>query len=143
MNARAALGRYGEDVAARRLTAAGLTILARNWRCRYGEIDIVASDGDALVICEVKARRGGTWQDPMAAVTPRKAERLRRLAERWLAGSKMRPAPSGSTIAAAPTSFICKARCTALTLGNALTWSRTRSHSPWGNSHRQPVSNGL
>ena len=85
MNARAALGRYGEDVAARRLTAAGLTILARNWRCRYVEIDIVASDGDALVICEVKARRGGTWQDPMAAVTPRKAERLRRLAERWLA----------------------------------------------------------
>src|SRR5690606_30277243 len=64
-------------------------------------------------------------------------------APRWLAGSKMRPLPSGSTIAAAPTSFICRLRCVALTLDNALTWSRTRSHSACGNSHRQPLSNGL
>lgn len=82
---RRALGRYGEELAARRLTEAGMSILERNWRCREGEIDIVASDGDAVVICEVKARRAGGYEHPMAAVTPRKAERLRRLAARWLA----------------------------------------------------------
>ncbi|MBH1934003.1 YraN family protein [Streptomyces sp. AV19] len=90
MNARRALGRYGEDLAVRRLAEAGMTVLARNWRCREGEIDVVALDGDALVVCEVKARRAGPggqpgpYEHPMAAVTPGKAERLRRLAARWL-----------------------------------------------------------
>ncbi|WP_128380954.1 YraN family protein [Streptomyces cavernae] len=85
-NARSALGRYGEDLAARRLTEAGMTVLERNWRGgRTGEIDIVARDGDALVFCEVKTRRGGGgFQHPMAAVTQVKADRLRGLAERWL-----------------------------------------------------------
>jgi putative endonuclease len=83
--ARGALGRYGEDLAARRLAEAGMTVLERNWRCgRTGEIDIVARDGDVLVVCEVKTRRGGAFQHPMAAVTPKKAERLRGLAERWI-----------------------------------------------------------
>ncbi|OON76405.1 YraN family protein [Streptomyces tsukubensis] len=85
MDVRRALGRYGEDIAARRLTGAGMEILARNWRCgRAGEIDIVARDGDVLVICEVKTRRDARFEHPMAAVGPEKAERLRRLAERWL-----------------------------------------------------------
>ncbi|MFG2672473.1 MULTISPECIES: YraN family protein [unclassified Streptomyces] len=84
MNARGALGRYGEDLAARLLTEAGMSVLERNWRCRTGEIDIVALDGDALVICEVKTRRAGGFEHPMAAVTPAKADRLRRLAELWL-----------------------------------------------------------
>lgn len=85
MNARSALGRFGETVAARRLTAAGMTVLERNWRCgRTGEIDIVARDGDVLVVCEVKTRRTGAFEHPMAAVTPEKAERLRGLAERWI-----------------------------------------------------------
>ncbi|MFI1973101.1 YraN family protein [Streptomyces cinnamoneus] len=84
MNARGGLGRYGEDLAARRLTEAGMTVLARNWRCRDGEVDIVAMDGDALVICEVKTRREGPYEHPMGAVTPAKADRLRRLAGRWL-----------------------------------------------------------
>ncbi|GAA3181074.1 YraN family protein [Streptomyces virens] len=83
--ARSALGRYGETLAARRLTQTGMTVLARNWRCgRTGEIDIVARDGDALVVCEVKTRRSGNFQHPMEAVTPAKADRLRALAERWL-----------------------------------------------------------
>ncbi|MDX2679035.1 YraN family protein [Streptomyces soliscabiei] len=83
--ARGALGGYGEELAARRLTEAGMTVLERNWRCgRTGEIDIVARDGDVLVVCEVKTRRGGAFQHPMAAVTPEKAERLRGLAERWI-----------------------------------------------------------
>ncbi|MBC2874708.1 MULTISPECIES: YraN family protein [Streptomyces] len=84
MDARRALGRYGEDLAVRRLTEAGMTVLARNWRCREGEIDVVAHDRDALVVCEVKTRRAGAYQHPMAALTAVKAERLRRLAGRWL-----------------------------------------------------------
>ena len=85
MNARSALGRYGEDLAARRLAEAGMTVLERNWRCgRTGEIDIVARDGDTLVVCEVKTRRTGAYEHPMAAVTPEKAQRLRGLAERWI-----------------------------------------------------------
>ncbi|MFD4034020.1 YraN family protein [Streptomyces sp. NBC_01102] len=84
MNARGALGRYGEDVAARLLADAGMSVLQRNWRCRTGEIDIVARDGDAVVVCEVKTRRAGSFEHPMEAVTPAKADRLRRLAEVWL-----------------------------------------------------------
>lgn len=86
MNARGALGRYGEDVAVRTLTAAGMRILARNWRAgRAGEIDVVARDGDVLVLCEVKTRRPGPFGHPSAAITASKAERIRRLAELWLA----------------------------------------------------------
>ncbi|MFD3911183.1 YraN family protein [Streptomyces sp. NPDC088147] len=90
MNATGALGRYGEDLAARRLADAGMTVLARNWRCgRVGEIDIVARDRDSggrdvLVVCEVKTRRAGWFEHPMAAVTPVKADRLKRLAHCWL-----------------------------------------------------------
>ncbi|TQJ55965.1 YraN family protein [Streptomyces sp. NBC_00080] len=83
--ARGALGRYGEELAARRLVEAGMAVLERNWRCgRTGEIDIVARDGEVLVVCEVKTRSGGGFQHPMASVTPEKAERLRGLAERWI-----------------------------------------------------------
>ncbi|MFE3495499.1 YraN family protein [Streptomyces sp. NPDC059175] len=85
MNARGTLGRYGEELAARRLVQVGMTVLVRNWRAgRAGEIDIVARDGDALVVCEVKTRRAVAFQHPMAALTPAKAERLRELAQRWL-----------------------------------------------------------
>lgn len=91
--ARQVLGRQGEELAARQLQAAGLEILARNWRCRDGEIDIVALErtdpgGDVLVICEVKTRRGVGFGTPLEAVTPAKAARLRRLASRWLAAQR-------------------------------------------------------
>ena len=68
---RRALGRYGEDLAARRLSEAGMRILERNWRCREGEIDIVAADGDALVVCEVKTRRAGRLRTPHGGRPPR------------------------------------------------------------------------
>lgn len=84
MNNRGALGRYGEDLAARRLREAGMAILERNWRCREGELDIVARQANALVICEVKTRSAVGYQHPLSALTPRKAERLRRLASRWM-----------------------------------------------------------
>lgn len=80
-----AIGRFGEELAARHLEGAGLEILSRNWRCAEGEIDIVARDGDTLVICEVKTRSGAGFGDPAEAVTPPKAARLRRLSLRWLA----------------------------------------------------------
>lgn len=83
--ARGALGRYGEDVAARHLVDSGLSVLVRNWRCRAGEVDIVAREGDVLVVCEVKTRRGVAFGTPLDAVTPLKAARLRRLAAHWLA----------------------------------------------------------
>ncbi|NUS58223.1 MAG: YraN family protein, partial [Streptomycetaceae bacterium] len=81
----AAIGDYGERVAARFLADAGLVVLARNWRCALGELDLVVRDGPTLVVCEVKTRRIPAVEHPLAAVTPGKAERLRRLAERWIA----------------------------------------------------------
>lgn len=84
MRAKDAVGRYGENVAARHLTDAGLEILVRNWRCAEGEIDIVAREHGALVICEVKTRSSSAFGTPAEAVTRRKADRLRRLAWLWL-----------------------------------------------------------
>ncbi|MGH8867931.1 MAG: YraN family protein [Actinomycetes bacterium] len=91
MRAKDAVGRYGEDVAARYLAEAGMVVLARNWRCPHGEIDIVARDGDALVVCEVKTRTGTAFGSPFEAVTPIKAARLRRLAGLWLDEHGVRP----------------------------------------------------
>ena len=79
------LGGYGESIAAAYLTDAGLRVLDRNWRCRDGELDIVARDGDALVFCEVKTRRGTGYGQPVEAVGRIKQRRLRILAQRWLA----------------------------------------------------------
>jgi putative endonuclease len=85
MRVKDAIGAWGEQVAADALTAAGMEVLARNWRCADGEIDIVARDGATLVVCEVKTRSSTRYGDPTEAVTPVKAARLRRLAMRWLA----------------------------------------------------------
>jgi putative endonuclease len=82
-----ALGRFGEQLAVHHLQATGLEVLDRNWRCSIGEIDIVARDGDTLVICEVKTRRSLTFGHPVAAVTPIKLRRLRRLAAEWVSTS--------------------------------------------------------
>jgi putative endonuclease len=79
------LGAHGERIAAAFLTDAGLRVLDRNWRCRDGELDIVARDGDALVFCEVKTRRGTGYGQPVEAVGRAKQRRLRTLAQRWLA----------------------------------------------------------
>ncbi|WP_406282175.1 YraN family protein [Embleya sp. NBC_00896] len=79
-----AVGRYGERVAARYLVEQGMAVLDRNWRCRDGEIDIVARDGPTLVVCEVKTRRAGGFEHPLEAIGAVKTERLRVLAERWL-----------------------------------------------------------
>lgn len=82
--ARHDLGRRGEEAAARYLAAAGWLILDRNWRCREGELDIVARDGSELVFCEVKTRTSETFGAPVEAVDPAKLARLGRLARAWL-----------------------------------------------------------
>jgi len=84
MDEHLALGRYGEELAARYLRERGLRVLERNWRCTEGEIDIVALDGDWLVVCEVKTRAGTGVGDPVEAVTWEKAMRLRRLSAAYL-----------------------------------------------------------
>ncbi|MDP9498178.1 MAG: YraN family protein [Actinomycetota bacterium] len=82
---RAALGRYGEDLAEERYRAAGGQVLDRNWRCREGELDLVVLEPDGtLVFCEVKTRSGRGFGEPAEAVGAVKARRLRTVARRWL-----------------------------------------------------------
>lgn len=85
MRLKDAVGRYGERVAARHLVEAGLTIIEANWRCREGEIDIVALEGPVIVFCEVKTRSSVAFGSPAEAVTWSKQRRLRQLATRYLA----------------------------------------------------------
>ncbi|AXJ11201.1 YraN family protein [Arthrobacter sp. PM3] len=83
MRAKDVLGRRGEDIAAGYLQAQGLRIVERNWRCPEGEIDIIAFDGDALVIAEVKTRKSLAYGHPFEAVGADKLARLHRLAAAW------------------------------------------------------------
>jgi len=85
--ARRALGSSGEDAAAAWYEANGYRILARNWRCRQGEIDLVLRRGRTIVFCEVKTRTSASFGAPIEAVTRTKQLRLRALAARWLAES--------------------------------------------------------
>jgi len=83
---RAELGALGEQLAVDHLCAAGLVVLERNWRCRYGELDVVAADTAArtVVFVEVKTRTTDRFGGLAQAVTPDKVRRLRRLAALWL-----------------------------------------------------------
>ena len=78
------LGKRGEDVAAEYLAGMGLVVLSRNWRCRGGEVDVVATDGQRLIVCEVKTRSGTGYGELAEGVTPAKAARIRRAAAAWL-----------------------------------------------------------
>ncbi len=78
------LGRRGEALAADYLTGIGLVVLARNWRCRDGEVDLIATDGQRLVVCEVKTRSGTGYGEPSEGVTLAKAARIRRVTAAWL-----------------------------------------------------------
>ena len=89
--ARRAVGAYGERLAERYLQAQGLVVIARNWRCREGEVDLILRDGDAVVFCEVKTRRSTTFGTPAEAIVWRKVQRLRGLAARWLAETREHP----------------------------------------------------
>src|SRR5262245_20557295 len=89
--AKDSVGSYGERVAVAYLIDQGMVLLDRNWRCPEGEIDAVLRDGDTLVIAEVKTRRGDRFGSPAEALVPAKVARLRRLAVRWLAQSRVHP----------------------------------------------------
>ncbi|HID52034.1 MAG TPA: YraN family protein [Anaerolineae bacterium] len=84
-NGRKQLGAWGEGVAATRLEAEGYRIVARNWRCRQGEIDLIARAGETLVFVEVKTRRGRSMGAPEEALTPQKSRKLIQLAQIYLA----------------------------------------------------------
>jgi putative endonuclease len=90
MAAKDVLGRRGEDLAALYLEQRGLVVLSRNWRCRHGEIDLVATDAERLVVCEVKTRSGTRYGEPAEAVDRRKAARIRRVTQLWLAAHHVR-----------------------------------------------------
>ncbi|MDF5752709.1 YraN family protein [Spongiactinospora sp. TRM90649] len=90
MAAKDDLGKRGEQMAVDFLRARGWEVLDRNWRCREGELDIVARDGQALVVVEVKTRSGRTHGTALEAVNPLKLARLRFLVGRWLAGQAVR-----------------------------------------------------
>jgi putative endonuclease len=94
---RKALGMAGEDLAAAWYEARGYEVLARNWSCRDGELDIVLRRGRLNVFCEVKARSSGAFGLPAEAVGPLKQARVRRLAALWFAELSRgdRGAPSG------------------------------------------------
>ncbi len=79
------LGRAGEDIAADHLRSMGYEVVDRNWRCRAGELDVVALDNGVLVVCEVKTRSGTRFGSPLEAITPTKLGRLRGLAHAYLA----------------------------------------------------------
>ena len=85
---RAEIGTFGEQLAVEHLTAEGLRVLDRNWRCRYGELDVIAADSAArtAVFVEVKTRTSEVFGGVEQAVTPDKVRRLRRLAGLWLPG---------------------------------------------------------
>jgi putative endonuclease len=81
---RARVGAAGEALAARELTRRGYRVLARNWHCRYGELDIIAEDGSELVFVEVKTRRGTALGLPEEALTHTKRKRLLAAAQQYL-----------------------------------------------------------
>ncbi len=82
---RRALGAESERHAERYLRERGLQIVGRNVRTRFGELDIVARDGDELVFVEVKSRRAGSPGSPLDSMTHVKFQRLMRLAQEYLA----------------------------------------------------------
>ncbi len=88
---RQALGAYGERVAEEHLTAQGMTLLERNWRCAEGEIDLVLRDGVVLVVCEVKTRTSTTNGTPHEAITDAKLDRLQRLGTLWAEARSVAP----------------------------------------------------
>ncbi len=83
-NGRQQLGRWGEGVAATHLEAQGYQIVARNWRCARGEIDLVAKAGEVLVFVEVKTRRGRNFGAPEQGLTPHKARKLQEVGQYYL-----------------------------------------------------------
>lgn len=88
---RRSTGIAGEDVAAAWYSSQGYQLVARNWRCRDGELDLILRLGSTFVFCEVKTRRTDAFGTPAEAVTREKRQRIRHLAARWIQESQVRP----------------------------------------------------
>jgi putative endonuclease len=85
-------GRHAEDVAAAFLQRRGLTIVARNYRCRFGEIDLIARDGKTLVFIEVRMRTSNAFGGAAASITATKRGKLMRTARHYLSAAARAPA---------------------------------------------------
>jgi len=85
---RRSLGQRGEELAARQLATKGFEIVARNWRCETGELDLVARDGECLVLIEVRTRRGRSMGSPEESITTAKQARLIALSEAYVQEQK-------------------------------------------------------
>lgn len=87
-----ARGRFGENEATRWYLRRGYEVVARNWRCSAGEVDLILRSGNVVVFCEVKARASSEFGGPEGAVNWSKQRKLRQLAAVWLA--EVRPVGS-------------------------------------------------
>jgi len=85
------LGRTGERLAAEHFSRLGYRVLAQNHQTRWGELDLVLSDGRTLVFCEVKTRSLGSGGEPFDKLDPAKQAQVRRMAAAWLAEVTDRP----------------------------------------------------
>ena len=95
------LGALGESLAARHLERAGYEVLARNYRTRFGELDVVAADDGCLVFCEVKTRASGTLagpSGPLEAIGAAKRRQLRAMARQWLSDHAAAGRPRSSEL---------------------------------------------
>jgi putative endonuclease len=86
-----ALGAYGESLVARWYETRGYTVVARNWRCREGEVDLIVALANTVVFCEVKTRSSDAFGVPASAVDWKKQRKLRALAAIWLQAADVRP----------------------------------------------------
>lgn len=84
-DARKKLGAWGENLAQTHLQEKGYEPITQNWRCKWGEIDLIMKAGQEWVFVEVKTRRGQTMGSPEEGVTPSKAKQLLKLAQIYLA----------------------------------------------------------
>jgi putative endonuclease len=111
---RRALGAFGERLAAEHLTRAGYLVIDRNYRTRFGEIDIIAADSRCLVFCEVKTRLAGTPSGPggpLDAIGPRKQRRLRAMAREWLAAKDSQDRPHRPELRFDAIGIVVTSRC--------------------------------
>ena len=90
-DSRRRLGQWGENVAGLHLEEKGFCIIAKNWRCQSGEIDIIARDVDEYVFVEVKTRKGQGMGLPEEGLTKKKAQKLIDLAQMYLAEQDLDP----------------------------------------------------
>lgn len=77
---RQGIGREGEDLAVAAALAEGYEIIARNYRCSLGEMDMILKQGDIIVFAEVKTRKGDPYGEAWESVTPAKQARIRKIA---------------------------------------------------------------